>query len=155
MRPSPQDVEDFIFTHASVIVRDRRFPLWDVGDIRSELWLLWSSIEAKYGDELNARWRGLLKTEAKRRFPDLYQRFLGNKVRRQNIEGKSKGKRSYVSDLDVLARIKPTSYDSNKAVLDETQREQARAILEMAGRSPRLQKALRANGYRGPFPRVD
>ena len=104
---------------------------------------------------MNARWRGLLKTAAKRRFPGLYQRFLGNKLRDQNVEGKSKGKRSYVSDLDVLGRIRPTSYDPNEAVWDETQREQARAILEMAGRSPRLQKALRTNGYRGPFPRVD
>ena len=155
MRPSPQDVEDFILTHASVIVRGPCYPLWDVGDIRSELWLLWSKIEERYGDDLHSRWRGLLKTAAKRRFPDLYQRFLGNKVRRENVDGKSKGKRSYVSDLEVLAPIVPTSYDPNEAVWDETQREQARTILEMAGRSPSLQKALRANGYRGPFPRVD
>ena len=52
-----------------------------------------------------------------------------------------------------MAQIKPTSYDPNEAVWDETQREQARAILEMAGKSDGLRRRLREIGYTGPIPK--
>ena len=93
-----------------------------------------------------------LKAAAARRFPDQYQKSIGMKIRRDPKEGM---KRRYVSDADLLGAEIKTEYSPEEPLWSAEQMQKARTLLEIAARSERLQKALRANGYRGPFPRVD
>ena len=149
MPPSKSDVLEFISAHASVLVRDRKYPRWTQAEIMSELFILWSGLADKYGEEMDGRWRGLLKTAAARRFPDQYQKSIGMKIRRDPKEGM---KRRYVSDADLLGAEIKTEYSPEEPLWSAEQMQKARTLLEIAGRSERIQKALRDNGYRGPFP---
>ena len=149
MLPSESDVLEFISSHASVLVRDRKYPRWTQAEIVSELFILWSGLADKYGQEMDGRRRGLLKTAAARRFPDQYQKSIGMKIRRDPKEGM---KRRYVSDADLLGAEIKTEYSPEQPLWSAEQMQKARTLLEIAARSERLQKALRDNGYRGPFP---
>ena len=149
MPPSESDVLEFISSHASVLVRDRKYPRWTQAEIVSELFILWAGLADKYGEQMDGRWRGLLKTAAARRFPDQYQKSIGMKIRRDPKEGM---KRRYVSDADLLGAGIKTEYSPEEPLWSAEQMQKARTLLEIAGRSERIQKALRDNGYRGPFP---
>ena len=64
-------------------------------------------------------------------------------------------RRKYVSDADLLGPETKSEYSPEEPLWSAEQMQKARTLLELAAGSERLQKALRANGYRGPFPRVD
>ena len=150
--PSESDVLEFIGAHSSVLVRSRKYPRWNQDEIMSELFMLWAELCEKYGEQMDGRWRGLLKTAGSRRLPDRYQKSLGMKIRRNPKEGM---KRRYVSDADLLGAEIKTEYRPEEPLWSAEQMQKARTLLEIAAGSERLQKALRDNGYRGPFPRVD
>ena len=152
MLPSESDVLEFISAHASKLVRSRKYPRWTQAEIVSELFILWSGLADKYGQEMDGRWRGLLKTAAARRFPDQYQKSIGMKIRRDPKEGM---KRRYFTDAELMGPDVKTEYSPEEPLWSAEQMQKARTLLELAAGSERLQKALRANGYKGPFPRVD
>ncbi len=118
----------------------------------SELFILWSGLAEKYGEQMDARWRGLLKTAAARRFPDQYQKSIGMKIRRDPKEGM---KRRYFTDAELMGPDVQTEYSPEEPLWSAEQLQKARTLLELAAGSERLQKALRDNGYRGAFPRYD
>ena len=152
MLPSESDVLEFIGAHASILVRDRKYPRWTQAEIMSELFILWAGLTEKYGEQLDGRWRGLLKTAGSRRLPDRYQKSIGMNIRR---DPKDNMRRKYVSDADLLGPETKSEYSPEEPLWSAEQMQKARTLLELGAGSERLQKALRANGYRGPFPRVD
>ena len=152
MHPTEAEVLEFIGAHASILVRDRKYPRWNQTEIMSELFILWVGLIEKYGEKMDGRWRGLLKTAGSRRLPDKYQKFIGMKIRR---DPKDNMRRKYVSDADLLGPEAESEYTPEEPLWSAEQTQKVRTRLELAAGSEQLQKALRANGYRGPFPRVD
>ena len=152
MLPSESEVLEFIGAHASILVRDRKYPRWNQTEIMSELFILWAGPAEKYGEQMDGRWRGLLKTAGSRRLPDRYQKSIGMNIRR---DPKDNMRRKYVSDADLLRPETKSEYSPEEPLWSAAQMQKARTMLELAAGSERLQKALRANGYRGPLPRVD
>ena len=149
VQPTDDEVLEFIASHASVLTRDRKYPRWEPSEIMGELFILWAGIKDRYGETLDGRWRGLLKTAGARRLPDIYQKSLGNKIRRNPKTGM---KRTYVSDADLMHAVKPIEYTPEDEPWSRAELEAARRVLDEAARSQAIQAALRQRGYNGPFP---
>lgn len=94
--PSDQQVMEYLTAYAARVQIARKFPRWSRDEIIAECWLIWAGLVEKYGDELDARWRGLAKQAFNCRLPDRYQRSLGKKIRRTPGHG-----RTYHTDQEL------------------------------------------------------